>query len=295
MNILLTGATGLLGRAVYNRLNPSENLCATAFSRAMPPIEKLDLRDANAVYERIEKFAPKLIVHTAAERRPDVCENDHAATDSLNEDAVKTLAAAAVAVGATLLYISTDYVFDGSCPPYDVDATPHPLNYYGKSKLAGEQAALASGAPVCILRVPILYGSVEALGESPVTLITNMVLDPREQTVDHWAVRYPTHVDDVATAIHGLAGLLDQGFVLPRRLHFSGSEAMTKYDMARIIASECGLSSAHLHPDLQPPSGAPRPQNSQLDTSLIESLVPLRRQSFAQVIGALIKPHLNSQ
>ena len=292
MKIFLTGATGLLGRAFVRQFTDDGPLLATAFSRATPPIRKLDLRDAAAVRKQITDFGPDLVIHSAAERRPDICENDHAATDALNVEAVKTLAAAARTTGALLLYISTDYVFDGTRPPYAEEAAPHPLNYYGRSKRAGEEAALASGARVCILRVPILYGPVESLAESAVTLIANMLIHPAEQTVDHKAVRYPTHVDDVAGAVRRLADRIQQGESLPDRLHFSGSEAFTKYEMARIIADACGLNSDHLNPDPDPPVGAPRPHNSRLDNTLIESLIHPPRRIFSQAIGDIIKPHI---
>lgn len=292
MKIFLTGATGLLGRAFVRQFTDYGILHATAFSRAAPPVHKLDLRDAAAVAEQVAAFQPDLLIHSAAERRPDICENDHAATDALNVAAVTTLAEAAKATGALLLYISTDYVFDGTQPPYSVDAAPNPLNYYGRSKLAGEAAALASGARVCILRVPILYGPVESLEESPVTLIASMLTHPAEQDVDDWAVRYPTHVDDVAGAVRRIAVLLEEGKSLPVRLHFSGSEAITKYEMARMIGEACGLNADHLTPDPDPPAGAPRPHNSQLDNSLIENLIAPKRQPFARAIGGIITPHL---
>jgi len=144
MRVLLTGASGLLGRAFVREFTKSSDLYATAFSRSAPPLCRLDLRDKEKVNAIIQDFKPQLIIHSAAERHPDICENDHAATDALNVTSVKFLADAAKAIGATLIYISTDYVFDGTTPPYEVDASANPLNYYGKSKLAGENAALKS-------------------------------------------------------------------------------------------------------------------------------------------------------
>lgn len=294
MKVLLTGASGLLGRAFVRQFEESSELYATAFSRSAPPLHRLDLRCEEEVKSLVQSFRPQLIIHSAAERRPDICENDHAATDALNVASVQFLTEAAKVVGATLLYISTDYVFDGTSPPYGVNAPANPLNYYGKSKLAGENAALESGAKVCIFRVPILYGPVETLEESAVTLIARLLESCEERKVDHWATRFPTHVDDVAAAVQGLAALLERGERIPKTLHFSGDEALTKYEMSLIMAEACGCSSDHLIPDSEATGSAPRPHNCQLDDSLLMSLVDVDKRSFRETIGELIEPHLRA-
>jgi S-adenosylmethionine synthetase len=291
MRVLLTGASGLLGRAFVREFAESSELFATAFSRSSPPLHRLDLRDEKEVKAAVQDFRPQLIIHSAAERRPDICENDPEATDALNVSSVKFLAEAANAIGATLLYISTDYVFDGTAPPYEVNAAANPLNYYGRSKFAGETAALESGADVCILRVPVLYGPVETLEESAATGAAQLLENDEKQTVDHWAVRYPTHVDDVAASVRGLAGLLEKGDRIPERLHFSGNEALTKYEMALIMAEACGRSSDHLRADREATGGAPRPHNCHLDDSLLMSLGEINKRSFRETIGELIGPH----
>jgi S-adenosylmethionine synthetase len=294
MRVLLTGASGLLGRAFVRQFAESSELYATAFSRSTPPLHRLDLRSKDATQSLVQDFRPQLIIHSAAERRPDICENDPEATDALNVSSVEFLAEAAKEVGATLVYISTDYVFDGTTPPYAINASANPLNYYGRSKLAGERAALESGAKVCVLRVPILYGPVESLEESAVTLLARLLESNGERKVDHWAIRFPTHVDDVAAAVRGLADVLERGERIPKILHFSGDEALTKYEMARMMAEACNRSSDHLRPDSEPAGGAPRPHNCQLDDSLLMSLVEVRKRSFRRNIGELIEPHLRA-
>jgi dTDP-4-dehydrorhamnose reductase len=293
MKIMLTGASGLLGRAFVRRLEGECELYATAFSRTLPPLQKLDLRDDAAVKALVQEFRPELIIHSAAERRPDICENDHTATDALNVAAVKVLADAATDAGAMLLYLSTDYVFDGTAPPYTTDAEPNPLNYYGKSKRAGEIAALESGARVCVLRVPILYGPVESIDESAVTTLARLLESKDEVLVDHWAIRYPTHVDDVAEAVADLIELLEKNESIPEILHFSGAEAFTKYEMVVAMAEACGRDASHLKADPSVSAGAPRPHNCQLDDSLLMDLVQVEKKSFRDAIGRLVDAHLD--
>lgn len=75
-----------------------------------------------------------------------------------------------------LIYISTDYVFDGTAPPYEVDATPNPLQFYGETKLGGEKAIESVYPEAVILRVPILYGKTEFNGESAINILIDVVL-----------------------------------------------------------------------------------------------------------------------
>jgi S-adenosylmethionine synthetase len=75
-----------------------------------------------------------------------------------------------------LIYISTDYVFDGTTPPYEVDDKPNPLQFYGETKLAGEQAIQGVNKDAVILRVPILYGSTQYNGESAINVLIDVVL-----------------------------------------------------------------------------------------------------------------------
>ncbi len=284
MKILITGASGLLGRACSKAL-ADFNPVTCAWSRAGTNDLKLDLTDAAAVRAALEQTKPDLIIHTAAERKPDSCENQQELTQRLNVEATRTLAEA----GTKLLYISTDYVFDGANPPYSVDDEPNPLNFYGETKLAGERAVLGASSDHIVLRVPILYGEVETLEESPVTLMLNKLLDSAPAQEDDWAVRFPTYVGDIALTLRGwLPKIPDAAGIY----HFSGSEALTKYEMTCAMAEALGLDHRHISPNPNPPPGAPRPQNSRLELSRLAAETELRQTPFRQNIGPILKPFL---
>ncbi|KAF6281010.1 methionine adenosyltransferase 2B [Rhinolophus ferrumequinum] len=272
--VLVTGATGLLGRAVYKEFQQNNwHAFGCGFRRARPKFEQVNLLDSDAVHHIIYDFQPHVIVHCAAERRPDVVENHPDAAAQLNVDASGNLAKEAAAIGAFLIYISSDYVFDGTNPPYREEDIPSPLNLYGKTKLEGE---------------------VEKLEESAVTVMFDKVqFSNKSANMDHWQQRFPTHVKDVATVCRQLAEkrMLDPS--IKGTFHWSGNEQMTKYEMACAIADAFNLPSSHLRPITDSPVlGAQRPRNAQLDCSKLETMGIGQRTPFRIGIKESLWPFL---
>ena len=303
MRVLLTGASGLLGRAVAARLSARGDmeLTCAVFSRSMAGGVRADLTDPTGIASLFAAARPEFVIHAAAERRPDVVDGNPAQAAALNVQATENLAQACAGSGAFLLYISTDYVFDGRNPPYFPDSPVNPLNEYGRLKLEGERrvATALPGGRYAILRLPILYGRVERLGESAVTeLASNFSATREPRAVEHWAKRYPLHVDDAAAAIgkiidshpagHGPAGQS----LTPRSPIYllSGRETFTKYEMVLIMAEALGIDPSFVVPDPSPPRGAPRPRDCRMDTSLLESLGYRQAIGFREGIADAIAP-----
>lgn len=301
MKVLITGASGLLGRAVHQQcIDNNIETKALAFTRSDPAkqLVRLDLTDATALESCLRDFQPDVIIHTAAERRPDVVEKDPAASQAINVDAPASLATLASQLDKVplLINISTDYVFDGSKPPYKVDDAPNPLNAYGVSKLQGERAVAehAKSGHFTNLRVPVLYGRTITNDESAVNVLLNAIQPPPGSTspkkCDAYAVRYPTNVADVAKALLKLANIYtaDPSKPVPPTTHFSAKEAMTKYDMCMVlsrIANSVGFETRTdlLDPeyDVDPMAATARPRHCKLDTSVLEDYgVPVEYTSF---------------
>ncbi|XP_061472752.1 methionine adenosyltransferase 2 subunit beta isoform X1 [Rhineura floridana] len=273
--VLITGATGLLGRSVYKEFKGNNwNAVGCGYSRARPVFEQVNLLDTAAVHNVIQDFQPHAIIHCAAERRPDVVDSQPDVASQLNVAASGNVAKEAAQVGAFLIYISTDYVFDGTNPPYKENDAPNPLNLYGKTKLEGEKAVLANNEGAAVLRIPILYGEVESLEESAVTIMFDKVqFNNKSANMDHWQQRFPTYVKDVASICRQLAEkrMLDPS--IKGTFHWSGNEQMTKFEMACAMADAFNLPSSHLRPITDSPVvGAPRPRNAQLDCSKLQML-----------------------
>lgn len=284
--VAVIGASGLLGRAVMNELTkqPAWQVVGTAFTRPASNTVALDVRDSRAVEEFVEREAPNALVVAAAERRPDVCERHPELARALNVDAVRAIAAAAHRRGAWTLSISTDYVFDGSRPPYRPDAEPAPLNAYGGSKLEGERALTGATDFGCVLRLPLLYGPIVDWAESAVTSLVPAIAasvgaQGKAAHMDAWAIRYPTFTPDVAFVIRQMLERHVEGNAIRGIVHWSGDEPMTKYEIAMRLAEALNLD-ARLTPQHAPTDATPRPHNCHLASERLELLGIGRRTAF---------------
>jgi len=260
-------------------------------SRPTSELEAVDLTDPAKTLQAFAEFSPEWVIHCAAERRPDVAEKNPDATRLLNGEVPRRLAALSTGESVqvkpfTLIYISTDYVFDGTAAPYEVDAKPHPVQFYGETKLAGEEAVLGTTSERgrrIVLRVPLLYGPVRVNSDSAVNVLLDVVRDQsgKTYTMDHWATRYPTNVEDIASFLVRLQERHGTIAKLPSILHYSSSEPYTKYEMCLLLASlhSPPLAHAHIKADASepvvPPGGVGRPKDCQLSTAVIESAVSM--------------------
>lgn len=283
MAILVTGATGLLGRALMRQLE-GENLVGVGLSRSGAGVIRCDLRDGEAVRALCDEIKPSIIIHAAAQRDPDVCEHDEVATSALNIRATRTLVNCANEHKAWIIYISTDYVFDGCASPYLVDDQPNPINAYGKSKLAGEDV-LREADQGLVVRVPVLYGQVESLEESAVTVVARAILNGEKKFIDHWGRRFPTHTDDIGLALLALIRRGRESEPIVGTIHISAAEVLTKYDQACLMAEVLGRDASILMPNPDEPGGAPRPKDCQLDTARLQDLVDVSFRSFRSGIS----------
>jgi dTDP-4-dehydrorhamnose reductase len=272
MATLIVGATGLLGRALHRQITPLA--LGTYYTRVRPDLLPLDVRDPHAINELVRRVRPEVVINAAGERRPDVWAADPAGTRAVNVEAAAALASAASQAGAWLLHISTDYIFDGTSPPYSPADQPHPVNDYGTGKLAAEHAVRAADPAAAILRVPVLYGPVENPDESLITEIAHALANQQSMTLDHTTRRYPTHVDDVAAVCAALINRRPAGI-----WHFSSDEGHTKYEIAHLIATVHSLPTAGITPNHRPP--ADRPGNCRLDSTALWTL--LGEQAHAEI------------
>ncbi|HET9951534.1 MAG TPA: dTDP-4-dehydrorhamnose reductase [Candidatus Eisenbacteria bacterium] len=199
MRILVTGANGMLGRALAERLSSGHSLLL--WGR-----EEADLADDAAVEEAARGIEFDAIVNAAAFTEVDRCESDYDLALRGNRDAVRNVARLARERGARLVTVSTDYVFDGTKrEPYLESDPTSPVNAYGRSKLAGEEEALSSGAAALVVRTSWLFGPG---GKNFVDTIAGKLERGEALEVVDDQRGSPTYTRDLA---HGIARLLSRG------------------------------------------------------------------------------------
>jgi len=137
MRFLITGASGMLGSVFCRQLKDKNEIYGIDIR---PSFTEIDITEKQALWNFVKKVQPQVIVHTAAYTDVDGCELDPDKAYKINADGTKNLAEACNDTGALMIYISTDYVFDGrKDKPYTEIDKPNPINVYGKSKLQGEK------------------------------------------------------------------------------------------------------------------------------------------------------------
>lgn len=276
MNVLVTGAGGMLARAVTHELR-MRGTDVVALDHTM-----LDVRDRIAVHAAISSARPSCVIHCAAYTRVDDAEADEGGAFAVNADGTLNVANACKAVDARLLYPGTDYVFDGQATrPYMPSSPTAPLNAYGRSKLAGEEAARAAGNYL-IVRTSWLYG---AGGRNFVATILQRAREVPVLEVVNDQRGAPTWTADLARTFAELLDLTAPAGVY----HATNRGDTTWFDLACAATRAAGL----LVP-IQPISSdtirrpAIRPRYSVLDCTSTDAIVGPMRMWHDALQAALV-------
>jgi dTDP-4-dehydrorhamnose reductase len=286
MRLLVTGAGGQLGHDV----------CASAGGRGDDVLAAthtdLDVTDRDAVLGAITSWRPDAVIHCAAWTAVDACEADPDRAMAANGLAVRWVAEGCARVGAHLVHVSTDYVFDGTLDrPYHEWDEPNPQSAYGASKLAGEREALALGTSTAVVRTSWVCGE---RGANMVRTVMRLVGDG-DDTAGRLAFvddqrGCPTFTADLAPLLRRIA--------LDRRAgihHVTNQGVVSWYEFVRAIVATLGRDPDLVRPiataELDPPRPAPRPANSVLDNAVLRAAgIPLLRdfhEPLAELVAAL--------
>lgn len=254
MKYLITGSNGLLGQHLVKLLrnHPSgPGILATARgANRLKDTEgygyqSLDITDPDEVSRVVGEFRPDVIIHGAAMTQVDDCETRKADCWKANVLATEYFVRAAQRYGASLLLVSTDFIFNGEAGPYDEKGLPDPLSYYGTSKLAAEMLLPTSGLNWAIARTVLVYGVAEDMSRSNIVLWVKKSLEEGKRirvVDDQW--RTPTLVQDLAAG----CALIAEKVLGDKRpagedgiFNISGSDMLTPYQMALEVAGVFGL------------------------------------------------------
>jgi len=271
MNILLLGAGGQLGRALSTTLPALGTL--TVLDRP-----QADFDDLDALASQVRRHRPDLLVNAAAYTAVDQAEREPAAAQRVNAEAVAVLAAEARHTGALLLHYSTDYVFDGAKPaPYVETDAAHPINVYGRSKLAGDCAVRDSGCRALVLRLSWVYSTAPGARHFVGTVLALARTHDRLRMVAD-QVGAPTSAERIAQVSAQAAAACLAGRLAPGLYHLAAGGEVDRHALARHIVERARRHGAALRlaPDaIEPaatgdePGRAPRPLNSRLDCTAL--------------------------
>ncbi len=253
------GGSGFLGFETLPVLRKSYEVIATSM-RPRDGFEALDLRDCKALATFMEKTTPDVVIVLAAYRDPDYCEEHPDETRRLNTDPARFLARF-LPPTIPILFVSTDYVFDGRNPPYREDAERRPVNEYGKSKVEAEDVLLGREHSI-ILRVPLLMGWTDQFEQSG--FFSHLIADLKAtepRALDNILKRYPVWTRDVGESMVRLIKARASG-----AFHFSTVRPLTRFQAAKEMAGLIGWPTSHLIPsDTIIPRRAQRPDDAHLD------------------------------
>src|SRR6266699_5503426 len=242
--ILLTGKNGQVGGELLRLLPQLGEVVALGH-------DQLDLSNPSDICHTIREVRPQLIVNAAAYTAVDQAETDETAAQAVNAEAPGLMAEEAKKVGAVLVHYSTDYVFDGAKRlPYDEADSANPINVYGKTKFAGEQAIRGSGVPHLIFRTSWVYA---ARGRNFLLTILRLATEREELRIVSDQVGAPTYAWELAAATSKiLTGICERNHgqfdfsEVSGTYHMSAAGQTTWYDFAKTILEKAGATSQGL-------------------------------------------------
>jgi dTDP-4-dehydrorhamnose reductase len=280
-SILITGGTGYLGGALVRRaLAAGNDVAATYFSQ--PPAHDgatwlpLDIADALLVEEALDQLRPRAVIHTAFRQ------NDPGLW-AITAEGAANVARAAQTVGARLVHISSDVIFDGEREGAYTEADPpDPISDYGRAKAAAE-ALVAEAAPgAAIVRTSLIYGF------APLDIHTRFILSiadgERDALLFSDEFRCPVFVDDLADALLELA---HSDFAGP--INIAGGQRLSRHGFGRLLAAAHGRDPNVLRPGLNAESGLRRPRNCTLDITLARQLLHTQLRGVEEVVAQRTK------
>lgn len=294
MNIAIIGGNSKIASAIIRLFLKETTWTLHVYSMSLPESSSDRIRYKAIPYGEIKSWKeeflsirPEYIINTAAMTNVDACEDNKQEAWNANAIFVEQLSRIALIIEAHLIHFSTDYVFDGSKGPYSESDQPKPISYYGKSKLAGENAVLKSHAKNTVIRTNVVYGLSSDNQQDFVKWILKNADASKEMNIVDDQCSNPTLTDDLALAVKRIIEKQRCGIY-----HIGGNTYCNRYEFALEIAKIFHLDESLFKPiktkDLQQP--APRPLfggliNLKAHTdlgisfsSITEGLVRLRHQ-----------------
>ncbi len=273
--ILVVGAKGMLGRDLVKVLYSTFRTDKHSNWEVLEwDIDEIDIREEKRTVTKIESFRPEIVINVAGYTDVDGCESNEEKAFAVNAEGMKHVALGALRCRAKVVYLSTDYIFDGKKrEPYLEDDPPHPLSVYGRSKWKGEQYVRELVEDALIVRTQWLYGRN---GNNFVTSILRQVREKKVFSIVNDQIGSPTYTVDLSEAISVLLQFDARGV-----FHVANSDLCTWYTFGQAILKLSGMERVKVIPISSKELGRPavRPPYSVLHC-----------QKLKQVTGMILRP-----
>lgn len=250
--IMITGSNGLLGQKILEQAGMWKGFCYCAISRSpdrfgcIPNISFncVDICNKTELEYIVELEKPDCIIHTAAMTKPDECELAQQECWKINVEGTENIIACANKINAQLIYLSTDFIFNGNEMLYDETAIGNAVNFYGNSKIEAEQRVMKNAEKWAIVRTSLVYGAVKSMDRSNLVLwVVNSLKNGESIKVVDDQFRCPTLAEDLATGCLLLAKNNAEGI-----FNIAGPDLFSVYEIALATAKTWGLDGSLITP-----------------------------------------------
>jgi len=286
LKFLVTGSTGLVGQQVVKYLSKS-NQVFSCYNESKPEYGdsvKMDLKNYEMISSVLTEIKPDVVIHLGAMTGVDLCEKEKTSASEINTKATEIIAKECSKLNSFLVYVSTDYVFDGNFGMYKEDDVANPLGFYGKSKLEGEKAVQNFSTNWCIARTSTPFGLHPTKKSFPMWVIENL---QKQKQIDVLIDQFtsPTYIPNLSRMLIEISERRITGII-----HAAGASKISRYQMASMVSDKLNLDGTLLKQISMNKMKwvAQRPKDSSLDVSRASSILNEKPQKIDQSLNLFI-------
>ena len=286
LKFLVTGSAGLVGQQVVKYLSKS-NQVFSCYNESKPEYGdsvKMDLKNYEMISSVLTEIKPDVVIHLGAMTGVDLCEKEESMAFDINTKATEIIAKECSKLNSFLVYVSTDYVFDGNFGMYKEDDVANPLGFYGKSKLEGEKVVQNFSTNWCIARTSTPFGLHPTKKSFPMWVIENL---QKQKQIDILIDQFtsPTYIPNLSRMLIEISERRITGII-----HTAGASKISRYQMASMVSDKLNLDSTLLKQiSINKMTWvAQRPKDSSLDVSRASSILNEKPQKIDQSLNLFI-------
>ena len=286
LKFLVTGSAGLIGRQVVKDLSETHEVFS-CYNKSKPEhgnIIKMDLLNHEMISNVMSEKKPDVVIHLGAMTAVDLCDTQQDNALKINSQATEILAKECSKINSFMVYVSTDYVFNGNSGLYKENDATNPLGFYGKSKLLGEKSIQNFSSNWCIARTSTPFGLHPTKKSFPIWVIENL---QKQKQIDVLTDQFtsPTYVPSLSRMLIEISERHLTGII-----HVAGASKISRYEMASLVSDKLGLDGKLLREisinDIK--WEAQRPKDSSLNVSKAISILNQKPQKIDHDVNLFI-------